>query len=112
MTKLIMISKDSLASPSVGSALAGTTDGPANDEGNLSDAKGLAKEATFVFQNRRFQECVEILSQIFDKKRGDAKVRLIYLSLYCDSAVWFFITLLLQNTFEMIALILGISLMH
>ncbi|KAG6518314.1 hypothetical protein ZIOFF_021718 [Zingiber officinale] len=74
MTKLIMIIKDSPASPSAAAALAGTTDGPANDEGSLSDAKGLAKEAAFLFQNRRFQECVEILSQIFDKKRGDAKV--------------------------------------
>ncbi|XP_042441029.1 CCR4-NOT transcription complex subunit 10-like isoform X1 [Zingiber officinale] len=69
-----MEAKDSPASPSAAAALAGTTDGPANDEGNLSDAKGLAKEAAFLFQNRRFQECVEVLSQIFDKKRGDAKV--------------------------------------
>ncbi|KAG6516116.1 hypothetical protein ZIOFF_026564 [Zingiber officinale] len=68
-----MIIKDLLASPSAAAALAETTDGPANDEGNLFDAKGLAKEAAFLFQNRRFQECVEILSQIFDKKRGDAK---------------------------------------
>ncbi|KAG6517760.1 hypothetical protein ZIOFF_021158 [Zingiber officinale] len=66
--------KDSPTSPSTAEALVGTTDGSANDEGNLSDAKGLAKEAAFLFQNRRFQECVEILSQIFDKKRGDAKV--------------------------------------
>ncbi|KAG6510777.1 hypothetical protein ZIOFF_028813 [Zingiber officinale] len=73
MTNLIMIIKDSPASPSAAAALAGTTDGPANDEGNLSYAKGLAKEAAFLFQNRRFQECVEILSQIFDKKRGDVK---------------------------------------
>ncbi|XP_042387720.1 uric acid degradation bifunctional protein TTL-like [Zingiber officinale] len=66
--------KDSPASPSVAVALAGTMDGPANDEGNLSDAKGLAKEAAFLFQNRQFQECDEILSQIFDKKRDDVKV--------------------------------------
>lgn len=84
-----MEAKDSPASPSAAAALAGTTDGPANDEGNLSDAKGLAKEAAFLFQNRRFQECVEVLKLLFDKKRGDAKVRLIYLSLYCDSAGWF-----------------------
>ncbi|KAG6472817.1 hypothetical protein ZIOFF_070295 [Zingiber officinale] len=66
------------ASPLATAALVGTTDGPANDEGNLSDAKGLAKEAAFLFQNRRFQECVEILSQIFDKKRGDAKAIILY----------------------------------
>ncbi|KAG6536955.1 hypothetical protein ZIOFF_002033 [Zingiber officinale] len=60
--------KDSPASPSFAAVLAGTTDGPANDEGNLFDAKGLAKEAAFLFQNRQFQECVEILRQIFDKK--------------------------------------------
>ncbi|KAG6468357.1 hypothetical protein ZIOFF_073033 [Zingiber officinale] len=91
--------KDSPASPSVAVALAGTTDGPANDEGNLSDAKALAKEVAFLFQNWRFQEYVEILSQIFYKKRGDAKVL-------------HNIILLLLNTFEMVALILGISLMH
>ncbi|KAG6506118.1 hypothetical protein ZIOFF_031433 [Zingiber officinale] len=46
--------KDSPASPSVAAALAGTTDGPANDEGNLFNANGLAKEAAFLFQNQRF----------------------------------------------------------
>ncbi|KAG6531187.1 hypothetical protein ZIOFF_004961 [Zingiber officinale] len=70
--------QDSPTSPSAVAALARTTDGPANDEGNLSDAKGLAKEVSFLFQNRRFWECVEILSPIFDKKRGDAKTIILY----------------------------------
>lgn len=72
-----MEAKDSSDSSSAASALAGSKDGLANDEGNLSDADGLAKEAAFLFQNRRFQECVDVLNQLLEKKKGDAKVRLI-----------------------------------
>ncbi|KAG6471123.1 CCR4-NOT transcription complex subunit 10-like isoform X1 [Zingiber officinale] len=66
--------KDSSDSSSATTALAGSKDGLANDEGNLSDAEGLAKEAAFLFQNRRFEECVDVLNHLLEKKKGDAKV--------------------------------------
>ncbi|WOK91615.1 CCR4-NOT transcription complex subunit 10 isoform X1 [Canna indica] len=69
-----MEAKDSSAAPAAAAPLPGGKDGPVIDEGQLSDAKALAKEASFLFQSRQFQECVDVLNQLLQKKRDDAKV--------------------------------------
>ncbi|XP_038979340.1 uncharacterized protein LOC120109704 [Phoenix dactylifera] len=58
----------------VGLAGSGGKDGPANEEGPLSDAEGLAKEAAVLFQGRRFSECIDVLNQLLQKKGDDLKV--------------------------------------
>ncbi|KAF3777231.1 hypothetical protein EJ110_NYTH46225 [Nymphaea thermarum] len=38
------------------------------EDGILSTASGMAKEAALLFQSHRYQECVDVLNQIFHKK--------------------------------------------
>lgn len=71
--------KDSSAATGTAVASLGSKDGVTGDEGHLADAEGLAKEAAFLFQGRRFQECVDVLNQLVQKKRDDPKVCGIYL---------------------------------
>ncbi|CAL9056660.1 unnamed protein product [Musa banksii] len=68
-----MEAKESSTVPAA-TALAGSKDGPVSDESRLSDARGLAKEAAFLFQSRRLQECIDVLNQLLQKKHDDAKV--------------------------------------
>ncbi|RWW28121.1 hypothetical protein BHE74_00006021 [Ensete ventricosum] len=70
---LRMEAKESSTVPAA-TALAGSKDGPVSDESRLSDARGLAKEAAFLFQSRRLQECIDVLNQLLQKKHDDAKV--------------------------------------
>ncbi|KAG1327921.1 CCR4-NOT transcription complex subunit 10 [Cocos nucifera] len=56
------------------SPAAGGKDGLANEEGPLSDAEELAKEAAALFQSRRFSECIDVLNQLLQKKGEDPKV--------------------------------------
>lgn len=48
--------------------------GPAEDDGSLSVAAGLAKEAALLFQSGKFLECSRILNQLLLKKPDDPKV--------------------------------------
>eukprot|EP01018_Ginkgo_biloba_P037330 Gb_09722 [translate_table: standard] len=49
-------------------------DGSAEDESHLSATSTLAKEAATMFQSRRYQDCLEILNQLLQKKDDDPKV--------------------------------------
>uniref|UniRef100_A0A0D6R4H5 CCR4-NOT transcription complex subunit 10 n=1 Tax=Araucaria cunninghamii TaxID=56994 RepID=A0A0D6R4H5_ARACU len=49
-------------------------DGSPEDEGNLSPTETLAREAANMFQNRRFEECIGILTELLQKKEGDPKI--------------------------------------
>ncbi|PIN01228.1 TPR repeat-containing protein [Handroanthus impetiginosus] len=44
------------------------------DDGALSVAAGLAKEAALLFQAGKFVDCLRILNQLLQKKEGDPKV--------------------------------------
>lgn len=44
------------------------------DDGHLSVAAALAKDAAALFQSRRYAECVEVLNQLLQKKEDDPKV--------------------------------------
>lgn len=46
------------------------------DDGHLSVAAALAKDAAALFQSRRYAECVEVLNQLLQKKEDDPKVGL------------------------------------
>ncbi|KAK1323354.1 hypothetical protein QJS10_CPA02g00227 [Acorus calamus] len=45
-----------------------------NDGGIISVTAALAKEASLLFQSRRFGECVDVLNQLLQKKEDDPKV--------------------------------------
>lgn len=64
--------------PPLVSTGAGGNDGPANEDGPLSDAERLAKEAAVLFQSRHFSECIDILNQLLQKKGDDPKVWLYF----------------------------------
>ncbi|KAL4179836.1 hypothetical protein AMTRI_Chr13g89230 [Amborella trichopoda] len=49
-------------------------DGSSDEDGNLSVTAGMAKEASILFQSRRYQECLDALNQLLQKKDGDLKV--------------------------------------
>lgn len=49
-------------------------EGSPEDEGHLPVTATLAKEAAAMFQARRYQECLDILSQLSQKKEDDPKV--------------------------------------
>ena len=71
---LRMEAKESSAAPGA-AALPETKDGPVNDEGHPLDAESLAKEAAFLFQSSRLQDCLHVLNQLLQKKQDDPKVR-------------------------------------
>ncbi|XP_057968506.1 uncharacterized protein LOC131157997 [Malania oleifera] len=57
------------------SLTAASRDGsPADEEGVLSVAAALAKDAGLLFQSRKFAECVDVLNQLLQKKEDDPKV--------------------------------------
>ncbi|XP_010241578.1 PREDICTED: CCR4-NOT transcription complex subunit 10-like [Nelumbo nucifera] len=57
------------------SSAAVSRDGSSADEdGLLSVTAGLAKEASLLFQSRRFAECIDVLNQLLQKKEDDPKV--------------------------------------
>ncbi|KAL3840756.1 hypothetical protein ACJIZ3_025347 [Penstemon smallii] len=63
------------ASPSLTFAGRDASPAAAEDDGSLSVAAGLAKEAAVFFQSGKFSECLRILNQLLQKKEGDPKVR-------------------------------------
>ena len=69
-----MDSKDSSLSSSSSSSMAGGRD--AEEDGVLSGAAGLAKDASVAFHSGKFAECVDLLNHLFQKKETDPKVTL------------------------------------
>ena len=69
-----MDSKDSSLSSSSSSSMAGGRD--AEEDGVLSGAAGLAKDASVAFHSGKFAECVDLLNHFFQKKETDPKVTL------------------------------------
>lgn len=59
------------------STAAGNTSGE-DDSGVLSVTATLAKEAALYFQSRKFDECLDLLKQLLDKKPDDPKVISIF----------------------------------
>ncbi|EPS65667.1 hypothetical protein M569_09110 [Genlisea aurea] len=59
---------------SASSALSVASRDAAEDDGSLSVAAGLAKEAALLFQSGKFSECLEILNQLLLQKVDDPKV--------------------------------------
>lgn len=55
------------------STAAGNTSGE-DDSGVLSVTASLAKEAALYFQSRKFDECLDLLKQLLDKKPDDPKI--------------------------------------
>ncbi|KAH9314129.1 hypothetical protein KI387_022756 [Taxus chinensis] len=49
-------------------------EGSQEDEGNLLPAATLAKDAATMFKSRRFQDCIDVLNQVLQKKEDDPKV--------------------------------------
>lgn len=48
---------------------------PASEEdGMLSATAAMARDASVLFQSRRYAECAEVLAQLLLKKEGDPKV--------------------------------------
>ncbi|XP_031479439.1 uncharacterized protein LOC116250140 isoform X1 [Nymphaea colorata] len=64
---------DSTREPSSSSPVT-PSQSPPEEDGILSTASGMAKEAALLFQSHRYQECVDVLNQIFQKKEDDPKV--------------------------------------
>ncbi|KAK0572695.1 hypothetical protein LWI29_035653 [Acer saccharum] len=54
--------------------MASTNSGGDDDGGLLSVTASLAKEASLYFQSRKFDECLDLLSQLLEKKPDDPKV--------------------------------------
>lgn len=61
-----MDSRDSTQSTAVNSS--------GDDDGVLSVTATLAKEAALYFQSRKFDECLDLLKQLLEKKPNDPKV--------------------------------------
>ncbi|TXG61876.1 hypothetical protein EZV62_013239 [Acer yangbiense] len=55
-------------------SIAATNSGGDDDGGLLSVTASLAKEASLYFQSRKFDECLDLLSQLPEKKPDDPKV--------------------------------------
>lgn len=54
------------------------------DDGALSVAAALAKEAALLFQAGKYLDCLGILGQLMRKKGDDPKVILLIASSYCS----------------------------
>ena len=65
---------DSRDSSSASMAVASREASSADDDGVLTVAAALAKEAGLSFHSGKFVECMDVLNQLLQKKEDDPKV--------------------------------------